>query len=72
MGVFKSLKVDKMIRGLSEEQKQAIVDYLREQGASFGALGVPVSSAEEEIRLAVGAVSGDPEDFLRTLISGTS
>lgn len=75
MGVIKSLKIDKKIRSLSGEQAQAIVELLKVGGASFSMLGVPVSSPQEEIRLAMGTAEmggRDPEQFLDSLIAQAS
>ena len=88
MGVFKhalaSLRTDRTIRGLPEEQKQTIVDYVREYGATIPPLNepltfvrIPDSSPEEEIRFMVALVAtagGDKlaDAFLRTLISRAS
>ena len=74
-GVFKSLRLSRAIRELSDEQLQAITTLLAEQGASYKALGVLVSSPQEDLRLALGTVSlegGDPERFLRWLIESAA
>lgn len=71
MGILSSLRINRMISALSDEEVRAVLTLYKEKGGfTFGGLGASVSP-EEDLRYMVGVVSQggyDPEHWLRTLI----